>query len=127
MASTARAAGVPDEALSPLGKALHRQALQLVDTGSPEVGAQGALRSMQILEPSPHTSQCRLRLSRANTSFSSRDVHSALSAPEAQQIHPPKSGCQYLLTVFIAVFIAFVTNCFAGKIFFQTIDISISF
>lgn len=43
-----------------------------------------------------------------------RGVIFLLSAPGAQRIHPSKSDCQYYLTVFIA----FVTNCFASKIFF---------
>lgn len=54
-------------------------------------------------------------------SISSERVQAALSAPGAQQIHPPKSDSRYLLTVVIAVFIAFVTNCFASKIFFKSL------
>lgn len=49
-------------------------------------------------------------------------VHSVLTATGAQQTHPSELDCQYLLTIFIA----FVTNCFASKNFFQTIGISIS-
>lgn len=41
-------------------------------------------------------------------------VHSVLPDTEAQQTHPSELDCQYLLTIFIA----FVTNCFASKIFF---------
>lgn len=60
-------------------------------------------------------------------SISSEKVQATLSAPGAQQIHPPKSDSRYLLTVVIAVFMAFVTNCFASKIFKKIFDILISF
>lgn len=36
-------------------------------------------------------------------------------------VNPSFKICQYLLTVFIALFIAFVTNCFTSKFFFSSL------
>lgn len=49
-------------------------------------------------------------------------VPSVLAAPGAQQTHPSKLDCQYLL----AIFIVFVTNCFANKIFFKPLTFQLT-
>lgn len=66
-------------------------------------------------------------LLKMNISFSSRDGSLCSPCPRGSANHPSKFDCQYLLTIVIVVFTAFVTNCFASTIFFQTIDVSISF
>lgn len=87
------------------------------ETGSLTDGQKWAPTFLQMpvaVSLNPDSSLCFWKLIQSSVP---EVVHSALSALGAQQIHPSKFDSQYLLTIFIAVFIAFVTNCFASRIF----------